>query len=135
MDPSLPIPTLIPPPISPPWSFLDRVYRTYAHFVDPESRNQKTQWFDMDSIEVAQGLKTLQQPVFSDELEATEAEKARLITEPYIARDKNTQPILGYFPAALPSFSVEKTRRALSTYVNALAEDKTRQAKRKEEAE
>ena len=81
MGPNLPIPTLIPPPISPPWSFLDRVYRTYERLVDPESRNQETQWFDMDSIEDAKRLKTLQQPVFSDEWEATEAEKARLITD------------------------------------------------------
>jgi hypothetical protein len=130
-------PTFVPPPPNPAESFMRRVYEFWDRVVDWKSCQQETQWFDVDTIEVARGIKTTKQPVLTDDLEKTEAANARLINGPYIARDKNNVPILGYFPGALSNMAVDKTHEALSTYINELSTERaTRAEKRaKKEAE
>jgi hypothetical protein len=75
----------------------------------------------------------LTQPVNSEGLEAMEAKGARLITKPYVARDTNDVPIIGYFPGALPAFTVNKTFDALSSYIGEVAESKTKCAEKRAE--
>jgi len=120
-------------------SFCQLVYKFFEDFVCPSSRRQETQWVDVDTIEVARGIKTTRQPVFSDDLEATEAANARLVTEPYIARDKNNVPILGYFPAVLHGPTVHKTHIALSAYIDELSAERAtwaeKRAKKNDEKE
>jgi hypothetical protein len=52
-------------------------------------------------------------------LEVEEAEKAELVNGPYISRDLNDQPIVGYFPQALHPYIVEETHGALGIYLDA----------------
>jgi hypothetical protein len=142
----IPLPTvpplssaIVPPPSAPRDSFCQLVYKFFEDFVCPSSRRQETQWFDVDTIEVARGIKTTRQPVFSDDLEATEAANARLVTEPYIARDKNNVPILGYFPGVLHGPTVHKTHIALSAYIGELSAERAtwaeKRAKKNDEKE
>jgi hypothetical protein len=90
--------TLVPPPSSPPRSFLNRVKTAYSNYVDRDSPKQRTIFINMlDSVQHAQSLKGTQNPV-SEKLEEELADMSELITSPCIVRDKNNIPVLGLFP-------------------------------------
>jgi len=90
----------IDPPAPPSRNFMNCVYRILNRWVKASSLEQRTERFALDCGAVAPTLSETTQAEYTSELEAIEAEKATLITEPYIARDSTKQPILGYFPGA-----------------------------------
>jgi len=93
------------------------VYRILNRWVKASSLERTTERFALDCRAVAQTLSETTQAEYTSELEAIEAEKATLITEPYIACDSIKEPILGYFPGALADVTVETTQDTLLEYL------------------
>jgi len=108
-----------PPPI-PTQSFQNRVFDFYERFIHCDSSEQITEWYDLTASEIAPALPKRNEAEFHPDLEKTEAENARLVTEPFVGRDKTGEPILGYFPRILQSDVLETTYEALSEYVDAV---------------